>query len=1023
MQDQTELLATLERSTRTGVHVIGLRVATYAIGFAGSILIARAVGPEGRGRYVLPLAVLAIVFTIGNLGLEHAQIYLAGRKVPLTALWANATFIGIVAALVVWALAALVLLSPAGAAADSPISWLLVALVQLPLMLHILYWLNILQLAGRVRAGVAASAVAAAVQTVAVVALFVTHGLTPFRVLVLTAITTGITWLVVLAIGWRSGLVSLRVDRAQPARGAALRPQGAARHRVRVPPAARGSGDGPADPGVQGARAVLARGHARGAALAPVRPVRRGAPALPGARRRATTTCVSVTRRRVCRCCWSPAAAVLAWVASPWLIRLAFGAGFDGAIWPFRLLLPGIVALAIQRPLAGVLLKRGRPGLVSCFGAGALALNVALNLLLLARMGVVAASIGSSLTYVVLAAAYVIATRRSSDADARRSRPSSRGPAGCSGVPSAPPRCGGRHERPRRSAPACSAATPRGRRRARGALRGGVGAIESDWGVELSPAVRDGERSPSQWPTLVRCPDCGLERFEPVAPGGAGVLRGADDLHPIREGPLGLRRDPPADRVRRRRGRFRVRRGTVPVIARVAAPGGRRASITTPDAIERFRATRRRGICLFVRGVRRARRARVRRRDLVPHPRAPRRSGRDGASRRAMPPSGGRLLLSVPNRERTWRDEGEPMDRPPHHVTRWGPEQLTRLAERTGLAVQEVRFEPPGLRQAWSRAKGSPERRPSSAPGTPAGPGRTAHRPTARAATRCSRSCGAPDHRFAASTTPDAHSTRRAARFTASPASRRVACRDVYSTAFFAESSWRSWRARPSGAAPSHFLQEDRRAEVVRVGGAQAAEDHRDGIDRTDARVDRAQHGRIVERAVERIARRAQELPGLIEVQTRLRARHLDPLGSGRHATASLAGRSGSPSSRIVRQSRAPLPPAASRAAGRVPITACTRCPYLAAVRSPRSSATSASSAKWAGAATSATSRSPSGPSSPRAALPNRYASRTQGARSANRPASHGIRICERGALRAEERPDSSGERVLVVEPVGARVR
>ena len=66
MQDQTELLATLERSTRTGVHVIGLRVATYAIGFAGSILIARAVGPEGRGRYVLPLAVLAIVFTIGN---------------------------------------------------------------------------------------------------------------------------------------------------------------------------------------------------------------------------------------------------------------------------------------------------------------------------------------------------------------------------------------------------------------------------------------------------------------------------------------------------------------------------------------------------------------------------------------------------------------------------------------------------------------------------------------------------------------------------------------------------------------------------------------------------------------------------------------------------------------------------------------------------------------------------------------------------------------------------------------------
>ncbi len=308
MQDQTELLATLERSTRTGVHVIGLRVATYAIGFAGSILIARAVGPEGRGRYVLPLAVLAIVFTIGNLGLEHAQIYLAGRKVPLTALWANATFIGVVAALVVWALAALVLLSPAGAAADSPVTWLLVALVQLPLMLHILYWLNILQLAGRVRAGVAASAVAAAVQTVAVVALFVTHGLTPFRVLVLTAITTAITWLVVLAIGWRSGLVSLRVDRAHLRTGLRfglkaqlgivfvfllLRVDQVMVQRIL---------------GFEALGLVLARGHARGAALAPVRPVRGGAPALSGARRRGRRRAPRV-RDRTClasacsRCC------------------------------------------------------------------------------------------------------------------------------------------------------------------------------------------------------------------------------------------------------------------------------------------------------------------------------------------------------------------------------------------------------------------------------------------------------------------------------------------------------------------------------------------------------------------------------------------------------------------------------------------------------------------------------------------------------------------------------------------------
>ena len=66
---------------------------------------------------------------------------------------------------------------------------------------------------------------------------------------------------------------------------------------------------------------------------------------------------------------------------------------------------------------------------------------------------------------------------------------------------------------------------------------------------------------------------------------------------------------------------------------------------------------------------------------------------------------GGLLLLSVPNRERTWRDEGEPLDRPPHHVTRWGPAQLRRLADADGVRLEHLWFEPPGRRQAASLAQ------------------------------------------------------------------------------------------------------------------------------------------------------------------------------------------------------------------------------------------------------------------------------------------------------------------------------
>ena len=42
---------------------------------------------------------------------------------------------------------------------------------------------------------------------------------------------------------------------------------------------------------------------------------------------------------------------------------------------------------------------------------------------------------------------------------------------------------------------------------------------------------------------------------------------------------------------------------------------------------------------------------------------------------------GGAVFLSVPNRDRSARRPLEPLDCPPHHLHRWGPEQLRRSAE------------------------------------------------------------------------------------------------------------------------------------------------------------------------------------------------------------------------------------------------------------------------------------------------------------------------------------------------------
>ena len=62
---------------------------------------------------------------------------------------------------------------------------------------------------------------------------------------------------------------------------------------------------------------------------------------------------------------------------------------------------------------------------------------------------------------------------------------------------------------------------------------------------------------------------------------------------------------------------------------------------------------------------------------------------------------GGRIFLSVPNRRRFARDDAEPLDCPPHHVSRWDPTQWRVLADRFGLELVDVRFEEPDLSHVY----------------------------------------------------------------------------------------------------------------------------------------------------------------------------------------------------------------------------------------------------------------------------------------------------------------------------------
>lgn len=52
---------------------------------------------------------------------------------------------------------------------------------------------------------------------------------------------------------------------------------------------------------------------------------------------------------------------------------------------------------------------------------------------------------------------------------------------------------------------------------------------------------------------------------------------------------------------------------------------------------------------------------------------------------------GGVVVISAPNRERAAINEAAVLDWPPHHLTRWGPQQLSQLVDLAPLELVEVR--------------------------------------------------------------------------------------------------------------------------------------------------------------------------------------------------------------------------------------------------------------------------------------------------------------------------------------------
>ena len=94
------------------------------------------------------------------------------------------------------------------------------------------------------------------------------------------------------------------------------------------------------------------------------------------------------------------AIAALGWLISgPWLIPFCFGAAFRPTYLPLIALMPGVAFVGMQQVCGGAVLRDGKPWKFPAIYSVSLTFNIILNLILIPAVGIAGASIASSISY------------------------------------------------------------------------------------------------------------------------------------------------------------------------------------------------------------------------------------------------------------------------------------------------------------------------------------------------------------------------------------------------------------------------------------------------------------------------------------------------------------------------------------------------------------------------------------------------------------------------------------------------
>jgi O-antigen/teichoic acid export membrane protein len=391
---------TRDRSVASdSIEALALKVALAVVSFGGSILISRGLGPEGRGRYSLPVVAAATMASFCRLGIEHGNVFLFGtRGLPLARLSGQSGLV----ALAMGGIGFLLLVGmPYGHLAflaDTPPLLLLLAGLTIPFALHTQFTAGLLTLCGQVTWQFVASLLASGGQVALLLGLFFLRRFSVSGVLGVNLAASVLSWALT---AWRLAELGPRWIRwdwpllKETLRQSLMLHLGMALFFLHlrvdmfmVKGIAGTEALGQYSLSVLLAETVLLATDSLALALLPRQ--------MSNAPHEAATLALRGAR----------ASAILGVaLAAFWLlggglaIRFFFGVVFAPAYPPLIGLLPGMIFLGMQRVCGGPAIRAGTPTRIAGIYALSLLCNILLNLWWIPTYGPLGAAVASSLSY------------------------------------------------------------------------------------------------------------------------------------------------------------------------------------------------------------------------------------------------------------------------------------------------------------------------------------------------------------------------------------------------------------------------------------------------------------------------------------------------------------------------------------------------------------------------------------------------------------------------------------------------